>query len=85
MSLLIVVTLLQRYRTGDRRYAREYCCSFEKSCLFFLKDFFWACPLKISHLAQEDALLKNSTLCCGIYFVCVLLLVLSLVGVHQNE
>ena len=23
--------------TGDRRYAREYCCSFEKSCLFFLK------------------------------------------------
>ena len=38
MSLLIVVTLLQRYRTGDRRYAREYCCSFEKSCLFFLKD-----------------------------------------------
>ena len=44
--------------TGNRRYAREYCCSFEKSCLFFLKDV--GSPLKVSHLAQEEPFLKNN-------------------------
>lgn len=74
--MLALVIKLGIGSTGNRRYARDYCCSFEKSCLFFLKECCW-CALKISHLAQEHAVLQNSAVVWCLFCVHVV--------VHQNE